>query len=40
MLAAIWERPQATYASKVEITGTKAAVTREVDAGLETIEVD
>jgi electron transfer flavoprotein beta subunit len=40
MLAAIWERPQATYASKVEITGAKAAVTREVDAGLETIEVD
>src|SRR6202046_4450625 len=40
MLAAIWERPQATYASKVEITAGKAAVTREVDTGLETIEVD
>jgi electron transfer flavoprotein beta subunit len=40
MLAALWERPQATFASKVEITGDKAAVTREVDAGLETIEVD
>jgi electron transfer flavoprotein beta subunit len=40
MLAAIWERPQATYASKIEITAGKAAVTREVDAGLETIEVD
>src|ERR1700739_4416986 len=40
MLAAIWERPQATYASKVEISGAKAAVTREVDAGLEPIEVD
>src|SRR5260370_181088 len=40
MLAAIWERPQATYASKVEISGGKASVTREVDAGLETIEVD
>src|SRR5208282_1845193 len=40
MLAAIWERPQATYASKVEITGAKAVVTREVDAGLESIEVD
>ncbi len=40
MLAAIWERPQATYASKVEISGDKAAVTREVDAGLETIEID
>jgi electron transfer flavoprotein beta subunit len=40
MLAALWERPQATYASKIEITAGKAAVTREVDAGLETIEVD
>ncbi len=40
MLAAIWERPQATYASKVEIGGDKASVTREIDAGLETIEVD
>jgi electron transfer flavoprotein beta subunit len=40
MLAAIWERPQATYASKVELSDGKALVTREVDAGLETIEVD
>jgi electron transfer flavoprotein beta subunit len=40
MLAALWDRPQATYASKVEINAGKAAVTREVDAGLETIEVD
>src|SRR6202045_4932362 len=40
MLAALWERPQATYASKVELADGKAAVTREVDAGLETVEVD
>jgi electron transfer flavoprotein beta subunit len=40
MLSALWERPQATYASKVEIAQGKATVTREVDAGLETIEVD
>ena len=40
MLAAIWERPQATYASKIEIAAGRATVTREVDAGLETIEVD
>jgi electron transfer flavoprotein beta subunit len=40
MLAAIWERPQATYASKIDILAGKASVTREVDAGLETIEVD
>jgi electron transfer flavoprotein beta subunit len=40
MLAALWDRPQATFASKVELNGGSAAVTREVDAGLETIEVD
>jgi electron transfer flavoprotein beta subunit len=40
MLAALWDRPQATFASKVEIDGGLARVTREVDAGLETIEVD
>ena len=40
MLAAIWGRPQATYASKVELAEGKATVTREVDVGLETIEVD
>jgi electron transfer flavoprotein beta subunit len=40
MLAALWNRPQATFASKIELDGTKAKVTREVDAGLETIEVD
>ncbi len=40
MLAALWNRPQATFASKVEINGTVARVTREVDAGLETLEVD
>ena len=40
MLAAIWDRPQATYASKIELAAGKATVTREVDAGLETIEVD
>ena len=40
MLAALWDRPQATFASKVEVEGNAAKVTREVDAGLETIEVD
>jgi electron transfer flavoprotein beta subunit len=40
MLAALWDRPQATYASKIELAAGKAQVTREVDAGLETIEVD
>ncbi len=40
MLAAIWGRPQATFASKLEISGETATVTREVDAGLEVIEID
>ena len=40
MLATLWARPQATFASKVEIEGGEATVTREVDAGLETLEVD
>ena len=40
MLAALWDRPQATFASKIEVQGETARVTREVDAGLETIEVD
>ncbi len=40
MLAALWQRPQATFASKVEVDGGVARVTREVDAGLETIEID
>jgi len=40
MLAALWDRPQATFASKVELAEGKATVTREVDAGLETLEID
>ena len=40
MLAALWNRPQATFASKLDLNGSTATVTREVDLGLETIEVD
>jgi len=40
MLAALWDRPQAVGTSKLEITEGKATVTREVDAGLESDEVD
>jgi electron transfer flavoprotein beta subunit len=40
MLAALWNRPQATFASKLELSDGKARVTREVDAGLEILEVD
>ncbi|WP_304303538.1 electron transfer flavoprotein subunit beta/FixA family protein [Pseudacidovorax intermedius] len=39
MLAALADLPQATFASKVEVEGDKAKVTREVDGGLETISL-
>jgi electron transfer flavoprotein beta subunit len=40
MLAALLDWPQATFASAVEISGNKAKVTREVDGGLQTLEID
>ncbi|MCI1728414.1 MAG: electron transfer flavoprotein subunit beta/FixA family protein [Chiayiivirga sp.] len=40
MLATLWGRPQATFAGKLDVVGDKATVVREVDAGLETLEVD
>ena len=40
MLSAIWDRPQATFASNISLSENKASVTREVDQGLETIEID
>lgn len=40
MLAALWQRPQATFVSKLALSGTTATAVREVDAGLETIEFD
>lgn len=40
MLASLWNRPQATFASKVEIDGDTLRVTREVDAGLEVLDID
>jgi len=40
VLAALWRRPQATYASKLELREGAARVTREVDAGLETLDID
>ena len=40
MLAALWDRPQATFASELKLSGDTATVTREVDIGLETIEID
>ncbi|MBO6640077.1 MAG: electron transfer flavoprotein subunit beta/FixA family protein [Roseitalea sp.] len=39
MLAALLGWSQGTFASKVEINGDKASVTREVDGGLQTVEI-
>jgi len=39
MLAALLDWPQATFASKVELGDGKASVKREVDGGLESVEV-
>ncbi len=39
MLAALLNWPQATFASKLQLEAESAKVTREVDGGLETIEV-
>ena len=39
MLAALMRWPQATFASKIEIGDGKATITREVDGGLQTIEI-
>ncbi len=39
MLAALLNWPQATFASKVVVADGKACVTREIDGGLETLEM-
>ncbi|MCB6183278.1 electron transfer flavoprotein subunit beta/FixA family protein [Leeia sp. TBRC 13508] len=39
MLAALTGFPQGTFASKVEVNGDALTVTREIDGGLETIEI-
>jgi electron transfer flavoprotein beta subunit len=40
MLAALWDRPQGAFASKVEFSDGSIRVTREIDVGLEVIEID
>lgn len=40
MLAALTGRPQGTFASEVTLEGSKALITREVDGGLRTVELD
>ena len=39
MLAALADLPQATFASKVELSADSVSVTREVDGGLETLQL-
>ena len=39
MLAALLDWPQATFASKIEIAGDKATVTRDIDGGLQVLEL-
>jgi electron transfer flavoprotein beta subunit len=39
MLAALLDWPQATFASKLQLEAESAKITREIDGGLETIEV-
>ena len=40
MLAALLNWPQATFASKIEVKDKLLEVTREIDEGLETIEIN
>ena len=40
LLAGLWGRPQATFASEIRIDVGTATVTREIDQGAETIELD
>jgi electron transfer flavoprotein beta subunit len=40
MLAALCDLPQATFASKVEVSGASVQVTREIDGGLETLSLN
>ena len=39
LIAALMGWPQATFASKLAVSGSKATVTREIDGGLETLEI-
>ena len=40
MLATLWGRPQATFAGAIAINSGTVQVTREVDAGLEILDID
>jgi len=40
LLAALWDRPQATFASAIVLAAGRATVTREIDEGAETLELE
>ena len=40
MLAGLWNRPQATFASEVRLTESTATVAREIDQGIEILALD
>jgi electron transfer flavoprotein beta subunit len=40
MVAALWGRGQATFASAIEVSGERIRVTREIDSGQQVIELD
>jgi electron transfer flavoprotein beta subunit len=40
MLAALWNRPQATFASTIRLDETTVTVAREIDQGIEVLELD
>lgn len=40
LLAALWDRPQGTFASELRITASHASLTREVDQGHEMLELE
>jgi electron transfer flavoprotein beta subunit len=40
MLAALWQRPQASFASEIRLGESTATVAREIDQGIEILEID
>jgi electron transfer flavoprotein beta subunit len=40
LLAGLWGRPQATFASEIRLDGNVVTVTREIDQGAEVLELD
>ena len=40
ILAGLWDRPQATFASRIDLDESTATVEREIDQGTEVLEID